>query len=99
MQATDIRLHQASKKLDVTFDNGKTFCFGCHFLRAHSPSAEVRGHSNYSGPDAADPEVNIQAIEPVGHYGIRLVFDDAHATGIYTFDYLYALGEKLNAAD
>ncbi len=90
---TDIRLHQQSRRLEITFDNNQHFSFTCEFLRVHSPSAEVRGH----GPgqevlQTGKEDVNIVAIEPVGQYAIRLVFSDEHDTGLYSWDYLYDIG-------
>ncbi len=95
---TDIKLHQRSRKLEVTFDDGAAFELSCEMLRVYSPSAEVRGH----GPDQAvlqldKQEVNIAAVEPVGNYAVKLVFDDGHDTGLYTWDYLYDLGRNREA--
>jgi DUF971 family protein len=92
---TEIDLHQVSRVLDVTFDDGKRFSMPCEYLRVFSPSAEVRGH----GPgqevlQVGKRDVNISAIEPVGVYAVKLVFTDGHDTGIYSWDYLYDLGEK-----
>jgi DUF971 family protein len=92
---TDIRLHQQSRKLEIAFATGEVFELSCEFLRVHSPSAEVRGHS----PDQAvlqlgKQDVNIKAIEPIGNYAVKLVFDDGHETGLYTWDYLYELGSR-----
>ena len=88
-----INLHQKSRVLDVTFDDGRTFEYSCEYLRVHSPSADVKGH----GPGQAVLQVgkegvNIREIEPVGNYAIKLVFDDGHSTGIYSWHYLYDLG-------
>jgi DUF971 family protein len=90
---TEITLHQASKVLEVAFSDGKTFRLTCEFLRVYSPSAEVRGH----GPgqevlQIGKREVQINAVEPVGTYAVRLVFSDGHDTGLYAWDYLYHLG-------
>ena len=92
---TEINLHQVSRVLDVAFDDGAAFRLPCEYLRVFSPSAEVRGH----GPgqevlQVGKREVGISAIEPVGNYGVKLVFTDGHDTGIYSWDYLYDLGEK-----
>ena len=92
---TEINLHQQSRMLDITFDDGRSFSMPCEYLRVFSPSAEVRGH----GPgqetlQVGKREVNISAIEPVGVYGVKLVFTDGHDTGIYSWDYLYDLGER-----
>ena len=92
---TDLNLHQQSRVLDVTFEDGRQYSLPCEYLRVFSPSAEVRGH----GPGQevlqfGKKEVNVQAIEPVGSYGVKLVFTDGHDTGIYSWDYLYDLGAK-----
>ena len=92
---TELNLHQQSRVLDVTFEDGRQYSLPCEYLRVFSPSAEVRGH----GPGQevlqfGKKEVNIQAIEPVGSYGVKLVFTDGHDTGIYSWDYLYDLGAK-----
>ena len=92
---TDITLHQQSRMLEVTFDNGARFELPCEYLRVYSPSAEVRGH----GPgqevlQAGKRDVGIDAVEPVGMYAVKLVFSDGHDTGIYSWDYLHELGTK-----
>lgn len=91
----EIKLHQKSRVLEIAFDDGKSFRLPCEFLRVYSPSAEVRGH----GPgqevlQEGKAEVQITAIEPVGHYAVKLVFSDGHDTGLYSWDYLYSLGEN-----
>ncbi len=90
---TDIRLHQASRVLEVVFDNGACFKLPCEYLRVYSPSAAVRGH----GPgqevlEVGKEGVNIRAIEPIGNYAVKLCFDDGHDTGLYSWDLLYDLG-------
>ena len=90
---TDIKLHQRSRVLEVSFDDGQVYQLSCEYLRVYSPSAEVRGHS----PDQAvlqvgKENVNIERIEPIGHYAVRLVFDDGHDSGLYSWDILYDLG-------
>ncbi|MCC6707045.1 MAG: DUF971 domain-containing protein [Gammaproteobacteria bacterium] len=91
----DIKLHQQSRKLEVTFDDDKRFELSCEFLRVHSPSAEVRGHSPEQAVLQTGKEnVNIKDIEAVGNYAVKLVFDDGHDTGLYTWDYLYELGTR-----
>jgi DUF971 family protein len=92
---TDIKLHQKSHVLEVTFDTKEEFSFTCEYLRVYSPSAEVRGHS----PDQevlqiGKADVNIEQIESVGTYAIRLLFDDGHDTGIYSWEWLYYLGQN-----
>ena len=90
---TDIKLHQASRVLEVTFDDGKTFNLPVEYLRVHSPSAEVQGH----GPgqevlQVGKQNVNITKIEMVGNYAIQPSFDDNHDTGIFSWETLYDLG-------
>lgn len=90
---TEIKLHQKSRILELSFANGKTFQFPCEFLRVYSPSAEVRGH----GPgqevlQVGKKNVEIEQIEPVGSYAIQLTFSDGHDTGIYSWDLLYDYG-------
>ena len=92
---TELNLHQVSRVLDITFEDGASFSLPCEYLRVFSPSAEVRGH----GPgqevlQAGKRDVNVTAIEPVGMYAVKLVFSDGHDTGIYSWDYLHELGEK-----
>jgi len=92
---TDIRLHQQSRKLEIAFATGEVFELTCEFLRVHSPSAEVRGHSPEQATlQLGKQDVNIKAIEPIGNYAVKLVFDDGHETGLYTWDYLYELGSR-----
>lgn len=88
-----ITLHRASHLLEVSFESGETFKLPCEYLRTHSPSAEVQGH----GPGqrvlvAGKRHVNIDAIDPVGHYGVLLRFDDGHRTGIFSWTVLHDLG-------
>jgi DUF971 family protein len=90
----EIKLHQKSRVLEISFDDGKNFSLSCEYLRVYSPSAEVRGH----GPgqeivQEGKKDVEIAAIEPVGNYAVKLVFSDGHDTGLYSWDYLYSLGE------
>lgn len=95
---TDIRLHQQSRKLEISFDDGAHFILPCEFLRVHSPSAEVRGHgAGQEVLQTGKEAVNIVAIEPVGLYAIRLIFSDEHDTGLYSWDYLYDLGQRQDA--
>jgi DUF971 family protein len=90
---TEIKMHQKSRVLEVSFADGKSFNMSSEFLRVNSPSAEVRGH----GPgqetlQIGKKDVNIDAIEPVGNYAVVLRFSDGHDTGIYSWDLLYNLG-------
>lgn len=95
---TDIRLHQSSRLLEISFDDGNSAMLSCEFLRVYSPSAEVRGH----GPgqevlQTGKKNVNITGIEPVGNYAIKLIFSDGHDTGLYSWDYLYDLARNYEA--
>lgn len=98
MTPTEIKLRRNSRLLVVTFDDGTSFEYPFEYLRVHSPSAEVKGH----GPgqerlQTGKENVVITAIEPVGHYAVRLVFDDGHNTGLYTWAYLRELGDSMSA--
>lgn len=92
---TDLRLRRKSRVLEVTFDDGRRFDLGFEYLRVYSPSAEVQGH----GPGQevlqfGKENVQVKAVEPVGQYAVRIVFDDGHDTGLYTWKYLYELGSE-----
>lgn len=90
---TEIKLHRKSRILDITFSDGKKFQFTCEFLRVHSPSAEVSGHSpGQETLQTGKETVNILKIEPVGHYAIQFFFSDGHNTGLYSWDLLYKYG-------
>ena len=93
---TDIKLHQASRVLEITFNDGKTFNLPVEYLRVHSPSAEVQGH----GPGQevlqfGKQDVNITQIEMVGNYAISIVWADGHKDGIFNWGYLYSLYEQM----
>jgi DUF971 family protein len=93
IRPTEIKLHQASRLLEVAFEDDTRFQLPCEYLRVFSPSAEVRGHGPGEGVLVTGKEkVNITAIEPVGNYAVRLVFDDGHATGLYSWNVLHDLG-------
>ncbi len=90
---TEIKLHKQSKILDITFSDGKTFHFSCEFLRVHSPSAAVRGHSpEQEVLQTGKKDINIKHIKPVGNYAIQLDFSDGHNTGLFSWDLLYNYG-------
>lgn len=92
---TEIKLLQKSKLLCVTFDDGARFELPCEYLRVFSPSAEVKGHGGQGGQLVyGKKDVNIVGIDPVGHYAVKLIFDDGHQTGIYSWDVLYDLGQN-----
>jgi DUF971 family protein len=92
---TEIKLHQKSRFMEIAFSDGRSFQLPYEYLRVYSPSAEVRGH----GPgqevlQTGKREVEIRTLEPVGSYAVQPVFSDGHSTGIYSWDYLYELGES-----
>lgn len=95
IKPTDIRLHQKSRILEISFEDGTQFHLPCELLRVYSPSAEVQGH----GPgqevlQIGKEAVNIKDIEPTGNYAVILHFDDGHNTGIYSWQFLYSLGQN-----
>ena len=97
-QPTNILLHQHTRVLEISFDDGASYRLPCEYLRVYSPSAEVRGHGPGQGTLQIGKElVNINDIEPVGNYAVRLMFDDGHNTGLYTWDYLYQLGKHFES--
>lgn len=89
MQLKEIKLLQKQRTLTLSFDDQQAFVLPCAYLRSHSPSAEMRYKEQ-----VIDTEVNIIAIEPIGQYAVKLIFDDGHDTGIYSFEYLYQLAKK-----
>lgn len=94
----ELRVKREDKVLEIDFDDGHRFRLPFEFLRVESPSAEVRGH----GPDqkvivAGKRRVGVNAVEPVGNYAIRILFDDGHDTGIYSWTYLHELGQTQDA--
>lgn len=90
---TEIHLHQVSRVLEVAYEDGSRYRLPCEYLRVYSPSAEVMGHGPGQETLQVDKEdVSITAIEPVGNYGVKLVFSDEHDTGIYDWKYLHELG-------
>jgi len=94
----EIKLRTRSRLLEVAFDDGACYELPFEYLRVHSPSAEVKGH----GPGqevlvTGKENVGIRAVEPVGQYAVKLVFDDGHDTGLFTWKYLYELGRDHDA--
>ncbi|MFQ6371879.1 gamma-butyrobetaine hydroxylase-like domain-containing protein [Shewanella sp. YIC-542] len=85
---TALKLKRKSQLLEITFEDGSQHQLTCEFLRVNSPSAEVQGHGN---PTLVTHKknVNISSIEPVGNYAVKLIFDDGHDTGLYSWDILY----------
>jgi DUF971 family protein len=92
LTATEIKLRTRSRLLEVAFGDGSRFELPFEYLRVYSPSAEVRGHGGEPTLVAGKENVGVQGIEPIGHYAVRLLFDDGHNTGLYTWKYLYELG-------
>lgn len=91
----ELRLKQAEKRLEIDFDDGRSFSLPAELLRVESPSAEVQGHgASQKQVVAGRREVGIIALEPVGNYAIRIKFDDLHDTGIFSWQYLRELGEN-----
>ena len=91
--ATEIRLRRATRVLEVSFTDGSRFELPFEYLRVHSPSAEVKGHGLGEEVLVTGKEgVGIAAVEPVGQYAVKLVFDDGHDTGLFTWKYLHELG-------
>jgi len=92
---TDIKLHQKSHFLEVSFDNGETFKLPCEYLRVYTPSAEALGHApGQETLQLGKETVNISSIKPIGNYGIEPTFTDGHNSGIYSWDMLYKLGSE-----
>ena len=92
---TEIKLRRRSRVLEVSFADGSRFELPFEYLRVHSPSAEVRGHGAGEGVLVLGKEnVVVTAVEPIGQYAVRLVFDDGHDTGLFTWKYLHELGTQ-----
>ena len=92
---TEIKLHQKSRVMEIAFSDGRSFQLPYELLRVYSPSAEVRGH----GPgqevlQTGKRAIEIRSLEPVGSYAVQPTFSDGHSTGIFSWDYLYELGEN-----
>jgi len=92
---TDIKLHQKSRVLELQFDDGYECNLTCEYLRINSPSAAVQGH----GPgqevlQTGKQGVGISGLEPTGNYALKIIFDDGHDSGLFTWDYLYGLGKN-----
>ncbi len=93
MKPTQINLHKVSRVLELSFEDGSNFKLPAEYLRVYSPSAEVQGHApGQEVLQIGKEDVGINDIEAIGHYAIKLMFDDNHDSGIYSWDYLYELG-------
>lgn len=95
---TEITLHQKSRTLEIAFDDGARYTLPFEFLRVYSPSAEVRGHG--AGEEVLQvgkQDVILSEVEPVGSYALKLIFDDGHDSGLYTWEYLHELGSHQEA--
>jgi len=89
----DIKLQKRSRRLQISFSDGERYDLPAEYLRVFSPSAEVQGHGSGEGVLVSGKEaVSIDRVEPVGRYAVRLLFDDGHDTGLYTWPILYDLG-------
>ena len=91
--ATEIKVRSKSRLLEVSFSDGSRFELPFEYLRVHSPSAEVKGHGPGQEVLVLGKEaVGVRAVEPVGQYAVKIVFDDGHDTGLFTWRYLHELG-------
>lgn len=91
---TDIKLLQKTRIVEILFDKGEKFQLSCEYLRVFSPSVEVKGHGRSEGELVSGKKnVNITQIESIGHYAVRLIFDDNHQSGIYSWEKLYELSK------
>ncbi|PID44598.1 MAG: 1-(5-phosphoribosyl)-5-((5-phosphoribosylamino)methylideneamino)imidazole-4-carboxamide isomerase [Proteobacteria bacterium] len=98
MTPTNIALHQKSRLLELIWPDGVVHSLPCEYLRVYSPSAEVRGHGRGQETLQLGKEnVNIIALQPVGHYALKIVFDDKHDSGLYDWNLLRDLGDKYEA--
>ncbi len=92
---TELRLGKTKRTLTVAYDTGESFSLPAEYLRVESPSAEVQGHAPGQKQIVTGKEdVSITALEPVGNYAVRVVFDDGHDTGLFSWDYLHELGRE-----
>jgi DUF971 family protein len=90
---TKLHFHRKSNTLDVHFDDDVIYTLSCEYLRTHSPSAEVQGHGVEQSKLILNKEtVSIKGLDPVGHYAVRLNFDDGHNSGLFSWQYLRELG-------
>jgi DUF971 family protein len=93
-QPLQITLRKPTRVLEVSFDDGQVFRLPFEYLRVHSPSAEVQGHGGPMALVLGKENVGVTRIEPIGQYAVRLVFDDGHDSGLFTWKYLHELGRE-----
>lgn len=94
----ELIFQRSAKALAISFDDGSCFSIPFELLRVESPSAEVRGHGGGPLPSIAGKEnVSVKDAHPVGRYAVRIAFDDGHETGLYSWEFLYALGRDVDA--
>ncbi len=94
----NIVLHNKQRVLEIEFDDGAQFHLPCEYLRVYSPSAEVQGHHNVGAVlQVGKEDVNITEMKQIGHYALKIFFDDNHKSGLFTWSYLYELGQNHDA--
>ncbi|MCF0252872.1 MAG: DUF971 domain-containing protein [Duodenibacillus sp.] len=94
----DFVLHSKSRTLDIVFDDGACFNYTCEFLRVHSPSADVQGHTPAEAKlQVGKRDVGFKSLDPVGSYAVKIAFSDGHDSGLYSWEYLRELGENKEA--
>jgi DUF971 family protein len=96
---TELKLNPEKNCLTVSFDDGSKYPFSAEYLRVESPSAEVQGHGGASKPPPVTGKANVKIarLEPVGNYAVRIVFDDGHDSGLFSWEYLARLGRDGNS--
>ncbi len=94
----EINLHSKRRVLGILFDDGARFELPCEYLRVYSPSAEVQGHHNEGAVLQVGKEsVNITDMQQIGQYALKIFFDDKHKSGLFTWNYLYDLGQNYDS--
>lgn len=95
---SQLRYLREQRQLELSYENNKSYLLSAEFLRVNSPSAEVRGHGEGQAVlQVGKEQVEIRQIEPVGNYGVKIIFSDGHQTGIYSWEYLRELSEHRDA--
>ena len=94
-QPVEVTLHRKQRMLELAYDDGARFELPCEYLRVYSPSAEVQGHHGERAVlQVGKEEVNITEMKQIGLYAVKIFFDDKHKSGLFTWNYLYDLGEN-----